>query len=115
MQPISQDFAPPFKLVAPYFIIGALFFILCALFLFTLDMQTIGYLNSEVLSLTHLFLLGFVMMIIFGAMAQLIPVTLEVGHFSVELYYVIWPLLLVGTLLMGLGFYFLPSLLPYGP
>ena len=114
MQPISQDFAPPFKLVAPYFIIGALFFILCALFLFTLDIQTIGYLNSEVLSLTHLFLLGFVMMIIFGAMAQLIPVTLEVGHFSVELYYVIWPLLLVGTLLMGLGFYFLPSLLPYG-
>ncbi len=30
-------------------------------------------------------LLGFVMIVIFGAMAQLIPVALEVGHFSVDL------------------------------
>ncbi len=62
----------------------------------------------------HLFLLGFVMMIIFGAMAQLVPVVLEVGHFSVDFYYLIWPLLAAGTILMGIGFAAAPSLLPYG-
>jgi hypothetical protein len=54
------------------------------------------------------------MMVIFGAMAQLVPVVLEVGHFAVELYYVIYPLLLIGTLLMGYGFIASPALLPYG-
>ena len=56
----------------------------------------------------HLFLLGFVMMIIFGAMAQLIPVVLEVGHVVVEVYYVILPLLGIGTTMMILGFWLAP-------
>lgn len=54
------------------------------------------------------------MMTIFGAMAQLVPVVLEVGHFGVELFYAIWPLLGVGTLLMAIGFLNSPALLPYG-
>ena len=54
------------------------------------------------------------MMIIFGAMAQLVPVVLEVGHFAVDLYYIIYPLLFIGTILMGYGFLYSPSLLPYG-
>jgi len=62
----------------------------------------------------HFLLLGFIMMVIFGAMAQLVPVVLEVGHFAVELYYIIYPLLLIGTLMMAFGFAYLPSLLPYG-
>ncbi|MDD3855481.1 hypothetical protein [Sulfurimonas sp.] len=53
------------------------------------------------------------MMIIFGAMAQLVPVILEVGHFGVELFYAIWPLLGVGALLMAFGFSY-PMLLPFG-
>lgn len=62
----------------------------------------------------HLFLLGFVMMIIFGAMAQLIPVVLEVGHVVVDVYYVILPLLGLGTVVMVFGFWLMPTLLPYG-
>jgi hypothetical protein len=62
----------------------------------------------------HLFLLGFVMVIIFGAMAQLIPVVLEVGHAVVDLYYVILPLLGIGTLIMIVGFWVEPALLSYG-
>jgi len=54
------------------------------------------------------------MMVIFGAMAQLIPVVVEVGHFSVDLYYVIFPLLLIGTILMGVGFWVNSAFLPYG-
>jgi hypothetical protein len=46
------------------------------------------------------------MVIIFGAMAQLIPVVLEVGHEVVDLYYVILPLLVIGTIIMVIGFWF---------
>ena len=72
------------------------------------------FLDFKVIALVHLFLLGFVMMSIFGAMAQLVPVVLEVGHFAVELFYVIWPLLLIGTFLMVFGFLAIHALLPYG-
>ncbi len=114
MVSVSQDFAPPFKLIAPYFIIGAILFLISTLIPLGINLENLHYLDSIVLGWVHLLLLGFVMMVIFGAMAQLIPVTLEVGHFSVEFYYIIWPLLLIGTILMACGFFFSSSLLPYG-
>ena len=111
---ISQDFAPPFKLIAPFFILGSIFYTLSVIFLYSFDVTDITFANPEVLGFVHLFLLGFVMMIIFGAMAQLVPVVLEVGHFGVELFYAIWPLLLVGLSLMVFGFLASPATLPYG-
>ena len=114
MTPISQDFAPPFKLIAPFFILGGLFFLISSFFVFSFHTDDLFFSNPEVISFVHLFLLGFIMMTIFGAMAQLVPVVLEVGHFGVELFYAIWPLLLIGTILMALGFIYSPALLPYG-
>ena len=111
---ISHDFAPPFKLIAPYFIIGAIFFVISVALLFGFDVSNLGSMDSNTLSWVHIFLLGFVMMVIFGAMAQLVPVVLEVGHFAVDLYYVIYPILAIGTVLMGYGFLYSPALLPYG-
>jgi len=111
---ISQDFAPPFKLIAPYFIIGIISLVLCTLLLFGFDIESLNSMHNTTLSWVHIFLLGFVMMIIFGAMAQLVPVVLEVGHFAVELYYIIYPLLFIGMIMMGYGFLNAPSLLPYG-
>ncbi len=111
---ISQDFAPPFKLISPFFIIGALFYLISTLYLFGFSVENFHHLDIKVLSFIHLFLLGFVMMVIFGAMAQLVPVVLEVGHAAVELFYAIWPLLGIGTLMMVFGFLYLPALLPYG-
>lgn len=114
MTPISQDFAPPFKLIAPFFIIGSFFYLIASFFIFSFSVESLSSLDTKVLGFVHLFLLGFIMMIIFGAMAQLVPVVLEVGHFGVELFYAIWPLLLTGTILMVFGFLFSPALLPYG-
>lgn len=111
---VSQDFAPPFKLISPFFIMGSLFYLLSVIFLFFFSADNLSMLDTKVLSLVHLFLLGFVMMIIFGAMAQLVPVVLEVGHFGVELFYAIWPLLSIGTVMMALGFMSYPALLPFG-
>jgi len=114
MVKISQDFAPPFKLIAPFFIIGSFFYFFSSFYLFFFDVTTLSFSDPKVLAFVHLFLLGFVMMIIFGAMAQLVPVVLEVGHFGVELFYAIWPLLLIGSVLMVFGFLYSPALLPYG-
>ena len=114
MSPISQDFAPPFKLIAPFFILGSFFYLISSFYIFSFDVTDISSVHTQVLAFTHLFLLGFVMMIIFGAMAQLVPVVLEVGHFAVELFYSIWPLLLIGCVLMVFGFLYSPALLPYG-
>jgi hypothetical protein len=114
MNPISQDFAPPFKLIAPFFILGGMFYLISSFFIFTINAENLYFLDSSILAFVHLFLLGFVMMTIFGAMAQLVPVVLEVGHFGVELFYAIWPLLLIGSILMVFGFLYSPALLPYG-
>jgi len=110
---VSREFAPPFGLIAPYFVIGAIFYLIASFVLMTFGTD-ITHFDIGVVGWAHLFLLGFVMMIIFGAMAQLVPVVLEVGHFSVDFYYLIWPLLALGTVLMVVGFWLTPGLLPYG-
>ncbi len=113
MNGISRDFAPPFKLIAPYFLVGALFYLFAMIALLMFE-STLSFANMSTIAWVHLYLLGFVMMIIFGAMAQLVPVVLEVGHAMVDLFYVIWPMLLVGTLVMVGGFAITPMLLPLG-
>ncbi|WP_456392347.1 hypothetical protein [Nitratifractor sp.] len=110
---VSKEYAPPFSMIAPFFVIGTIFFFLGSVALLFLD-PSLGHFDPGIAGWAHWYLLGFVMMIIFGAMAQLIPVVVEVGHHSVDLYYVIWPLLLIGTLLMVLGFWLWPGVLPYG-
>ncbi|RLA70880.1 MAG: hypothetical protein DRG09_01910 [Epsilonproteobacteria bacterium] len=113
MTPISQDFAPPLKLIAPFFHFGVIFYLLSMLALLFFE-PVFSYQQMDVAGWIHLFLLGFVMTIIFGAMAQLIPVVLEVGHVVVDVYYVILPLLVFGTVVMVFGFWLMPALLPYG-
>jgi len=111
---ISQQFAPPFKLISPFFILGISIYLLSMVGLFGIDVANISIHDGYTLSWVHLYLLGFVMMIILGASAQLVPVVLEKGHFAVDLYYAIYPLLLVGTTLMVVGFYIAPVALPFG-
>ncbi len=110
---VSKDYAPPFKMIEPFFIIGSIFYFLGILILLFLHPKS-GHFDFSIVGWAHWFLLGFVMMVIFGAMAQLVPVIVEVGHFAVDLYYVIWPSLLLGVLGMVAGFWFEPWLLPYG-
>ncbi|WP_297524324.1 hypothetical protein [Sulfurovum sp.] len=113
MKAISSDFAPPLKLISPFFSYGVVFYLLSMLALLFFK-PSFAYEQMDVAGWIHLFLLGFVMMIIFGAMAQLIPVVLEAGHAVVDVYYVIFPLLLVGASLMVAGFWLMPGILPYG-
>jgi hypothetical protein len=113
MNPVSRDFAPPLNLIAPFFKYGVVFYLISMMSLLFFE-PTFAYQQMSVAGWVHLFLLGFVMMIIFGAMAQLIPVVLEVGHVVVDVYYIILPLLGIGASVMVVGFWLMPSLLPYG-
>ncbi len=113
MNSISRDFAPPFALIAPYFMVGTIFYFVSIAALFFLDSTPI-HSDMSTIAWVHLYLLGFVMMIIFGAMAQLVPVVIEVGHAAVDFFYIIWPMLAIGTILMVAGFTLTTSLLPFG-
>ncbi len=110
---ISKDFAPPLKLIAPFFKIGVTFYLIAIISLMFFN-SSFSYQEMQIAGWIHLFLLGFVMVIIFGAMAQLIPVVLEVGHAVIDLYYVILPLLAIGTAIMVFGFWIEPYIISYG-
>ena len=110
---ISKDFAPPLKMIEPFFKFGSIIYLISTFALLFLNSNS-NLNDLNIVGWAHLFLLGFVMIVIFGAMAQLVPVVLEVGHFSVDLYYIIFPALAIGSILMVVGFWFAPAVLPYG-
>ena len=75
------------------------------------------FVSSTIAALSHLFLLGFVMMIIFGGMYQLVPVILEIPLFSKDFAYIQFYLYVIGLSMMSYAFYFESDylfLLPYG-
>lgn len=113
MVSVSSDFAPPLKLIAPFFAVGALAYAGAMIALLgytsTFESNALGWIGT-----LHLYLLGYVMMIIVGALAQLLPVVLEKGHCCVGFYPIIFSLLTLGALIMVGGFWFFPSLVSYG-
>ncbi|ACZ12454.1 hypothetical protein [Sulfurospirillum deleyianum] len=114
---LATEMAPPFVLVAHFFIAGIVFLILSGLLLLGMGSDILGYMvSSSLAAFSHLYLLGFVMMIIFGAMYQLLPVVLEAPIFSKDFAYVQFYMYVLGLSLMVSGFYVdaLHLLIPYG-
>ncbi len=114
---LATEMAPPFNLVAHFMIAGAFFYMLASFTLPFYAGELDGFfVSSKLAALLHLYLLGFVMMIIFGAMYQLVPVILEIPLFSKDFAYVQFYLYVVGLLLMvyGFGIDGAIAVLPYG-
>lgn len=114
---LATEMAPPFVLVAHFFIAGILFLTLSGGALLSMSSDISGYIiSSSLAAFSHLYLLGFVMMIIFGAMYQLLPVVLEAPIFSKDFAYVQFYMYVVGFSLMVSGFSFAEFhlLIPYG-
>ena len=114
---LATEMAPPFKLVAHYMIAGALFYTVASFLLpfYSGELHSF-FLSSSIASLMHLYLLGFIMMIIFGAMYQLVPVVLEIPIFSKDFAYVQFYLFVTGIVLFStaLGVEGYIKMLPYG-
>lgn len=83
---IASSYSPPFKVVVKYFVAGIMSFLLLN-FLLLLNYDDVSghHFQPKILSLTHIATLGWITMIIFGAMIQLVPVVLEVKLFSSKL------------------------------
>lgn len=114
---LATEMAPPFVLVAHFFIAGIVFLSLSGVALLMMSSDISGYIiSSSLAAFSHLYLLGFVMMVIFGAMYQLLPVVLEAPIFSKDFAYVQFYMYIVGFSLMVSGFSFsdLHLLIPYG-
>lgn len=103
---IASSLTPPFSMVSKYFIAATVSFAVLAGLsaLFAADIQG-HHFQPKLLALTHIATLGWVSMIIFGAMYQLVPVVLEVKLFSATLGEIQFWLYLVGILGLVYGFW----------
>jgi len=110
---ISPNFSPPIALMKPYFTLSGLFYVLSMFGLFFIDpLTTLD--NFFLIGWVHLYMLGFVMMAIFAAMAQLSPIVIETQHYSVKIFNYLWYFLVSGLALMLVGFYVDINYLLYG-
>ena len=112
---LATKFAPPFSLVLHYFIGGVALNLIALMVLLSFGSQFAQpFYNLQNAAIVHIQLLGFVMMIIFGALYQLIPVALEVPVFSFKLGYLQFYIYLTGiiifviSLIYGNLFFLLP-------
>ncbi len=95
---LNFTFAPPSRLVTSFFIAGAFFYFMAAAIFYGVDFLNIHYLDPQAVGFIHVFMLGFMMSVIFGAMYQLISVVLEIELYSNDIAYAHLGLFLVGIL-----------------
>lgn len=104
---LAAEMAPPFKVVSKYFITAICFFLtLTFLMAFNYESLTGFHFQPKILSIVHLTVLGWITMVIFGALYQLIPVVLEVEIYSKTLAEIQFWFFTVGTIGLSLSFWY---------
>lgn len=102
---LSTKNAPSIWVVVPHFLIGAVSFLVAALFVvFNYGSLLEYHINGNVLAIAHLMILGWVTMIIFGALYQLIPVVMQVKLYSEKLAIATLVSLVIGLLFLIAAF-----------
>lgn len=95
---IATQMAPPFRLVLRHFLVGLVSFVaLNGLLLLEAGAFVGHYFQPRLLGLTHLAALGWISMVMMGALYQLVPVVLQVPLWSVRLAGVTFWLFLLGA------------------
>lgn len=90
-----------YPIVVSHYLTAALCFLaLSVLFFFSVDAFSGHYFQPKILALTHLAALGWVSMIIFGALYQLLPVILQTDLYSNKLAWLCFALLTPGLILL---------------
>ncbi len=103
---LSTKNAPSPRVVLPHFAFGALSFLVGSILLFFVAPNlTIHYLDPKLLTVTHLMVLGWITMVIFGALYQLIPVVMEVKLYSEKLAMVTFFLFGAGLIMLSSSFW----------
>jgi len=103
---LSTKNAPSPNVILPYFSFGALSFMVASVVLFIVAPDlTRHYLSPRLLTLTHILILGWISMIIFGALYQLIPVVMEVKLYSEKLAVISFFLFAIGLITLSTSFW----------
>ena len=86
MNGLKTNNAPHSSVIVPHFIFGAISFFIVAIMLVLSSSSLLEvYFNTKLIAITHMAILGWATMIIFGALYQLIPVVFETALFSEKL------------------------------
>ncbi len=93
--------------------LSGFFYLLSMIWLFFINPQSTLD-DLHIIAWVHIYMLGFVMMSIFSAMAQLGPVVVETKHYNVNVFKYIWIFLTLGLILMVAGFYINMKILTIG-
>ncbi|PHM18176.1 MAG: hypothetical protein CJD30_03065 [Sulfuricurvum sp. PD_MW2] len=110
---VSPNFSLPLRLIAPYFISAVFFYIVAMSFLFFFSSR-VSLHDFNVIGWVHSYMIGFVMMVIIGAMGQMSVVVAEVYHRYPSVFRWIFPLLLIGICTLLFGFFVSSLYLPIG-
>ncbi|WP_242920125.1 cytochrome C oxidase subunit I [Pontibacter liquoris] len=106
MAAASTSNSPARWVVLPHYAFAALsFVVLSVLLLFSTDAFGGHYFNPKLLTLTHVTVLGWATMLIFGALYQLLPVLLDCRLYSEKLAIYTFGLLASGTVLLACAFW----------
>ncbi len=111
---VAGIYSPPFKIVSKYFIGSIISFVVFNLLL-VLNYNSINghHFQPKILSLNHIATLGFVTMVIFGAMFQLVPVVMEVKLFSPLLAEIQFWIYTSGVVLLVYKFWYFDSFISF--
>ena len=86
MSSLQTANAPSPKIVIPHFVTGGISFVIVAILLaFSTTELLTAYYNNQLIAITHIIILGWASMIVFGALYQLIPVVYETSLYSEKL------------------------------
>ncbi|MEN6453098.1 MAG: hypothetical protein ABFD10_02500 [Prolixibacteraceae bacterium] len=106
MNQIASENAPSPKVVIPHYAFGGLTWLAVTLLIVIHpEAFTQHFFNPELLAITHLLVLGWITMIIFGALYQLLPVIMEVKLYSEPFAIASFIMLGMGTILLAFAFW----------
>lgn len=86
MSTLHSNNAPDARVVKPHFIFGSLALLAVSVLIILADNHLLGsYFDSKMVAIVHMAILGWAIMIVYGALYQLIPVVFETSLYSEKL------------------------------
>jgi len=103
---LSTKNAPSPKVVLPHYAFGAIAFIIASVMMFlAAGNLSLTYIGPQILGLTHILVLSWITIVIFGALYQLIPVVMELKLYSEKLALASFFLFSIGSLMLAFSFW----------
>lgn len=98
--------APSSKIVVPHFVVGAISFVVVAILILMSSTELLSaYFENKLIAITHVAVLGWASMMVFGALYQLIPVVYEASLYSEKLASITFWLFLISVSWLSYSFW----------